>query len=171
MKNAVIGNNKQKANLIVLGAVPRYPTDILLIIYSYYCIFLFVLHGPFFHFPGSFLLLTRIILLSTLLWANNWLICIDIQINTLLCIFFWGPGYSTCSNRALQVQNCRQSVPWFLAAWPWARKTTSSPWWTVISSQPCSKVTLALSLFISPSFHSPLAPYIVLSLTDQHTYT
>jgi hypothetical protein len=24
MKNAVIGNNKQKANLIVLGAVPRY---------------------------------------------------------------------------------------------------------------------------------------------------
>jgi len=23
MKNAVIGNNKQKANLIVLGAVPR----------------------------------------------------------------------------------------------------------------------------------------------------
>lgn len=26
MKNAVIGNNKQKANLIVLGAVPRYVT-------------------------------------------------------------------------------------------------------------------------------------------------
>lgn len=26
MKNAVIGNNKQKANLIVLGAVPRYIT-------------------------------------------------------------------------------------------------------------------------------------------------
>lgn len=34
MKNAVIGNNKQKSNLIVLGAVPRYssPHFILLII-------------------------------------------------------------------------------------------------------------------------------------------
>lgn len=29
MKNAVIGNNKQKANLIVLGAVPRYSTRLL----------------------------------------------------------------------------------------------------------------------------------------------
>lgn len=30
MKNAVIGNNKQKANLIVLGAVPRFVSSFLL---------------------------------------------------------------------------------------------------------------------------------------------
>lgn len=30
MKNAVIGNNKQKANLIVLGAVPRYKQSLCL---------------------------------------------------------------------------------------------------------------------------------------------
>lgn len=35
MKNAVIGNNKQKANLIVLGAVPRYVCYHPLFCYSY----------------------------------------------------------------------------------------------------------------------------------------
>lgn len=35
MKNAVIGNNKQKANLIVLGAVPRYVCCQSLFCYSY----------------------------------------------------------------------------------------------------------------------------------------
>lgn len=49
MKNAVIGNNKQKANLIVLGAVPRYLSDhlststpsqfLLLMIYSILCVY------------------------------------------------------------------------------------------------------------------------------------
>lgn len=36
MKNAVIGNNKQKSNLIVLGAVPRYfsPYSMLLLLLS-----------------------------------------------------------------------------------------------------------------------------------------
>lgn len=37
MKNAVIGNNKQKANLIVLGAVPRCVSRCLLMTNLYLC--------------------------------------------------------------------------------------------------------------------------------------
>ena len=47
MKNAVIGNNKQKANLIVLGAVPR-----CLSLFTCFLIFLFLL-SPHALFPLS----------------------------------------------------------------------------------------------------------------------
>lgn len=41
MKNAVIGNNKQKSNLIVLGAVPRYsaPHFVLLLLLLLYVLY------------------------------------------------------------------------------------------------------------------------------------
>lgn len=38
MKNAVIGNNKQKANLIVLGAVSRYNALLLITVFDIYIV-------------------------------------------------------------------------------------------------------------------------------------
>jgi len=49
-------------------------------------------------------------------------------------------GYFTCSSRARPVRSSGPSVPWCWAAWPWAPRTTSSPWWTVTSSLPFFKV-------------------------------
>ena len=51
------------------------------------------------------------------------------------------PGYCTCSSRARPACSWGQSVPWCWAAWPWAPRTTSSPWWTVTSSLPFFKVS------------------------------
>lgn len=110
MKNAVIGNNKQKANLIVLGAVPRY-----------------VSAQPL---PPT---------ISFNLLAIFWTIKNDIQVH-LLCVCSLAAGYSTCSSRAHPVWSYEQSVLWCWAASPWAPRTTSSPWWTATSSLPFFKV-------------------------------
>ncbi len=59
-----------------------------------------------------------------------------------LCVCSLVPGYSTFSSRAHPVWSSGQSALWCWAAWPWAQRTTSSPWWTVTSSLPFFKVGL-----------------------------
>lgn len=63
-----------------------------------------------------------------------------------MCVFV-DSCISSSKARPVWIWGLNVRLSW--AVYPWAPRTTSSPWWTVTSSQPCSKV-LNLSLIFFP---------------------
>lgn len=90
-------------------------------------------------------------------------------VNLLQCVLCsLVPGYYTCSSRARPVWSYGQSAPWCWAAWPWAPRTTSSPWWTVTSSLPFSKVGCTTHTHACKYWVQRTSPLVTYRDTDQY---
>lgn len=157
MKNAVIGNNKQKANLIVLGAVPRYIT-VKPSFCSKHALIIFKSRHAKTDTTGFFFSVDPCTVRKTYCsschfhCSVSWL-CSPVEKLQLypyrMCVGFFlcvSPDYCTCSNSAPPVLSWGQSVQWCWEVSPWAPRTTSSPLWTVTSSPLFFKVGKRRSL-------------------------